>query len=166
QEPLRKIRAFGDRLISKYMDVIGDDGRNYIERIQDGSARMPKLLDDLLPFSRISRPQEPYEPVDFNKVVQEVLNDLEIAIESKQVQVHVGQLPVLHARTGQIRQLFQNLISNAVKFSRDDVQSEIHIDSQVLEKERKPNKLVRIRVRDNGIGFDEKYAEDRKSTRL
>ncbi len=159
QEPLRKIRAFGDRLISKYMDVIGDDGRNYIERMQNASARMQKLIDDLLTFSRISRTQEPYEPVDFNKVVQEVLNDLEIAIESKQVQVHVGQLPVLHARTGQIRQLFQNLISNAVKFSRDDVQSEIHIDSQVLEKERKPNKLVRIRVRDNGIGFDEKYAD-------
>lgn len=159
QEPLRKIRAFGDRLISKYMDVIGEDGRNYIERMQNASARMQKLIDDLLTFSRISRTQEPYEPVDFNKVVQEVLNDLEIAIESKQVQVHVGQLPVLHARTGQIRQLFQNLISNAVKFSRDDVQSEIHIDSQVLEKERKPNKLVRIRVRDNGIGFDEKYAD-------
>lgn len=159
QEPLRKIRAFGDRLISKYMDVIGEDGRNYIERMQNASARMQKLIDDLLTFSRISRTQEPYELVDFNKVVQEVLNDLEIAIESKQVQVHVGQLPVLHARTGQIRQLFQNLISNAVKFSRDDVQSEIHIDSQVLEKERKPNKLVRIRVRDNGIGFDEKYAD-------
>src|SRR3546814_10513193 len=102
------------------MNAIGDDGRNYIERMQNASARMQKLIDDLLTFSRISRTQEPFEPVDFNKVVHEVLNDLEIAIESKNVKVHVGPLPVIAARNGQIRQLFQNLISNAIKFSRED----------------------------------------------
>ncbi|TCS89163.1 PAS domain S-box-containing protein [Anseongella ginsenosidimutans] len=159
QEPLRKIRAFGDRLISKYMEAIGEDGRNYIERMQNASARMQKLIDDLLTFSRISRTQEPFEPVDLNKVVLEVLNDLEIAIESKGVQVHVDPLPVINARTGQIRQLFQNLISNAIKFSRDDLPPEIHINSQVPDPEKKSDKRIKITIRDNGIGFDEKYAE-------
>src|SRR3546814_11780489 len=84
QEPLRKIRAFGDRLISKYMNAIGDDGRNYIERMQNASARMQKLIDDLLTFSRISRTQEPFEPVDFNKVV-----DRKSVVYGKRVSVSV-----------------------------------------------------------------------------
>lgn len=159
QEPLRKIRAFGDRLISKYFEAIGEDGRNYIERMQNASARMQKLIDDLLTFSRISRTQEPFEPVDFSKVVHEVLNDLEIAIESKNVRVHVNPLPVIDARTGQIRQLFQNLISNAIKFSREDVVPEIYITSEFADPGQGSDKRVTITIRDNGIGFDEKYAE-------
>lgn len=159
QEPLRKIRAFGDRLISKYMDVIGDDGRNYIERMQNASARMQKLIDDLLTFSRISRTQEPFEPVDLDKVVREVLSDLEIAIESKQVRVHLAPLPVIQARTGQLRQLFQNLISNAIKFGREDIPPEIRITCELLEGEKKADNRLKIIIRDNGIGFDDKYAE-------
>lgn len=159
QEPLRKIQAFGDRLISKYLDAIGEEGQNYIERMQNASARMQKLIDDLLTFSRISRTQEPFEPVDFNKVVREVLNDLEIAIESKHVDVRVKTLPVIQARTGQIRQLFQNLISNAIKFSRNDVRPEIIIKSERVTEDEKPGSHVKIIIQDNGIGFDEKYAE-------
>ncbi|HYH57318.1 MAG TPA: ATP-binding protein [Anseongella sp.] len=159
QEPLRKIRAFGDRLNSRYYDIIGEEGRNYIERMQNASARMQKLIDDLLTLSRISRTQEPFEPVDFNKVVLEVLNDLEISIENKHVKVEVGELPVIQARAGQIRQLFQNLISNAIKFSRDDIQPEIAIRAEFVNTEKKSGKHARIILRDNGIGFDEKYAE-------
>lgn len=161
QEPLRKIRAFGDRLISRYKEAIGEDGRNYIERMQNASARMQKLIDDLLTFSRISRTLEPFEPVDFNKVIQEVLSDLEIAIEVKQVKIEADTIPVIHARAGQIRQLFQNLISNAIKFSRQDRQPQISIRSELLNVN--PNtgqgKFCKITINDNGIGFDEKYAE-------
>src|SRR3546814_647922 len=159
QEPLRKIRAFGDRLISKYMNAIGDDGRNYIERMQNASARMQKLIDDLLTFSRISRTQEPFEPVDFNKVVHEVLNDLEIAIESKNVKVHVGPLPVIAARNGQIRQLFQNLISNAIKFRRANTPPEIHIHSEVTDTGSKKERRVKITLREDGRGYEEKKEE-------
>src|SRR3546814_4307977 len=119
--------------------------------MQNASARMQKLIDDLLTFSRISRTQEPFEPVDFNKVVHEVLNDLEIAIESKNVKVHVGPLTVIAARNGQIRQLFQNLISNAIKFSRDNTPPEIHMHSEVKDTGSKRESRVKIKTRDNGI---------------
>lgn len=159
QEPLRKIRAFGDRLMRKYGNTFGEDGKNYIDRMQNASARMQKLIDDLLAFSRVSRTQEPFEQVHFNDIIQEVISDLEISIEAKKVKIEVDPIPVLSARPGQIRQLFQNLISNAIKFSRDDVQPEVRITAEVLNDEDSTGRSCKITVKDNGIGFDKKYAK-------
>lgn len=167
QEPLRKIQAFGDRLASKYQNIIDQDGQLYIERMQHASARMQVLIDDLLAFSRLSRNREPYIKTDLNRILQDVLKDLEISIESSGATIHVDKLPVIQVIPRQIQQLFQNLISNAVKFTKPDQKPEVHIFSKQIrgrdaEKGARlipEEKYCNIYIRDNGIGFDEKYLE-------
>lgn len=167
QEPLRKIRAFGDRLSHKFSGELGEDGKDYIERMQNAAGRMQVLIDDLLAYSRLSRSQEEYMPTDLSLVVADVLNDLEITIEQKGARIHCDALPTILAIQGQMRQLFQNLISNALKFQRTGVTPEISIKHEIItgrdikgiNRIYRKNKYVRIYIQDNGIGFEEKYLD-------
>jgi light-regulated signal transduction histidine kinase (bacteriophytochrome) len=139
QEPLRKIQAFGDRLRVKCSDGLGDLGRDYLERMQNAAQRMQVLIQDLLKLSRITSRAQPFERCDLAEIVRAVLSDLEVAIEQSGAEVEVGALPTIDADCVQMRQLFQNLISNGLKFHR-------------------PGEC-RLTVQDNGIGFDDKFAE-------
>lgn len=167
QEPLRKIKAFGDRLSGKYKLQLGEDGQNYIERMQLAAGRMQGLIDDLLAFSRLARRLEPFAKTDLSVVVDEVLADLEISIEQKNAKIIVEHLPLIEAMHGQMRHLFQNLISNALKFSKENVDPLITIKSEIikgkeikeLSKSYKDHKYLKIVVEDNGIGFEEKYLD-------
>jgi len=121
QEPLRKIQAFGDRLVKKHRAALGADGQEYVDRMKDAASRMRKLIDDLLVFSRVTTKAQPFAAVDLNPLVAGVLSDLEWSITQSGGQVDIGLLPTLEADPFQMRQLFQNLIGNALKFHRPGI---------------------------------------------
>ncbi|QFT55991.1 ATP-binding protein [Microbulbifer sp. THAF38] len=160
QEPLRKIRAFGDRLTDRYSEKLGD-GKDYVMRMQSAAKRMSKLIEDLLAFSRTSRRTTPFETVDLNLVVEEVLDDLQIKREETNAEIEVQPLPVVQADPMQMSQLFLNLIGNALKFIKPDNTPIIRVECEKAEISHADITLpgYRITVSDNGIGFDEQYVE-------
>jgi light-regulated signal transduction histidine kinase (bacteriophytochrome) len=153
QEPLRKIQTFGDRLQQKYGPNLDERGLNYLDRMQNAAARMQALIIDLLSFSRVRTHTEPFQQVDLQQVVTHVLQDLEIFVADVKAEIEVAKLPVLEADPSQMRQLFQNLLGNALKFHRQGVAPRIKIHCQTVGPE------CEMMVVDNGIGFDERYAE-------
>ncbi len=165
QEPLRKIQAFGDRLNTKYAAALKDEGRDYLERMQNAASRMHNLINDLLTFSRVTTAAQPFLPTDLGEVVREVLGDLETRIEQTDGRVEMGQLPVMEADPLQMRQLLQNLIPNSLKFHRANEPPIVKIFGRLLEgsetqaESPASNGLFEIIVEDNGIGFDEKYLD-------
>ena len=165
QEPLRKIQAFGGRLATRCGDALSDQGKDYLQRMQNASARMQTLINDLLTFSRVASRADPFIPVDLTRVVKEVLVDLEIRIEQVGAHVNVAALPTIDADPTQMRQLIQNLIGNALKFHRDGVAPEVKLyehsvnGRQHLTKNSPNGESCQIIVEDNGIGFDQQYAE-------
>ncbi len=169
QEPLRKIRAFGDRLVAKYSDNPEFTGKEYIDRMVDGAERMQILITDLLTFSRISRDDSDMEKVDLNAVISSTLDNLQLTIQETNATINVEKLPTLGmANPVQMGQLFQNLISNAIKFRKPDVPPIVTISSTLLKGKKlevdninaPANKLYyKITVSDNGIGFDIKYID-------
>ena len=166
QEPLRKIQAFGDRLKRKCEPDLNDEGRDYLERMLSAAHRMQTLINDLLTFSRVTTKAQPFVSVDLNRLVREVLSDLEVRIEQTGGRVEVSELPTIEADSLQMRQLFQNLIGNALKFRRADEPSLVQIEAQLIKPEASATGLsqaagavCQISVSDNGIGFDEKYLD-------
>lgn len=162
QEPLRKVQAFGDRLNQKYGDILAGQGKEYLDRMQNAAGRMQVLIQSLLEYSRITSKAQEFEPVNLEVIVEEVLSDLEIRMEQVKGQVEVGDLPVINGDPVQMRQLFQNLIGNALKFHREGVAPFISITGRVLPETGEASLPVRyceIRVADNGIGFDQKYVD-------
>lgn len=157
QEPLRKIEAFGDRLMKKYGNALDETGQTYLERMQNASVRMRTLVEELLNYSRISTNGKPVGPVDLGEVVEAVLVDLEVALESSGGRVEYDGLPAITADPTQMRQLFQNLIANAIKFRRPDLAPLVEISAEPVASE--DGDRVRIVLRDNGIGFESQHAE-------
>jgi signal transduction histidine kinase len=152
QEPLRKVRTFTQQLTVTDADRVSEEGRDYLERANAAAERMQRLIEDLLKFSRVATHGRPFEPVDLREVVDGVLEDLELEVERSGAQVHVCERSTIDGDPTQLRQLMQNLISNALKFRREGVVPEVWIDSS-----RGPDS-VQLTVRDNGIGFDPQYA--------
>lgn len=157
QEPLRKIQSFGSRLEVKESQVMSDDGKDYLARILNAAARMQNLINDLLTYSRLTTREQIRNEVDLNQLAREVISDMEVAIEKNNARVSVDPLPIISGEPTQIRQLFQNLIANAIKFRKPDVEPLIHISSRELSIENRP--YIELQFEDNGIGFDQKYAE-------
>lgn len=154
QEPLRKIQAFSDRVGSRYADRLDDQGRDYLGRMSNAAARMQQLIDALLTLSRVSTRPRASEPVELADIVREVVGDLEVRIQSVSGRVEVGPLPRTVGDHVQLRQLFQNLIGNALKFHREGEPPVVHVDAT-----RAADGATEIRVRDEGIGFDPTDAE-------
>jgi signal transduction histidine kinase len=165
QEPLRKVTTFSDRLSEKYRDVLTGDGQMYLKRMITASENMRNLINDLLEFSRISKNAQPFSPVSLDEVLRQAKAELELRIEETSTQIIATPLPVIDAIETQMKQLFVNIIGNAIKFQKADVPPVINIRSSVLDdKEKlhygKPKKSVyyKIEVSDNGIGFEHEYA--------
>jgi light-regulated signal transduction histidine kinase (bacteriophytochrome) len=158
QEPLRKIQAFSDRLQRRYSNSLDERGIDYLVRLRDAASRMQNLIVDLLAFSRITTKAEPLYLVDLNKVVTYVLLDLEVRRLETNAEIHLDILPTLPADETQMRQLFQNLLSNALKFTIPGQHPIIHIGCETISDNGVPQKYI-ITVADNGIGFEEKYLD-------
>ncbi|MBC8153562.1 MAG: PAS domain-containing sensor histidine kinase [Bacteroidetes bacterium] len=168
QEPLRKIQAFGDIIQSQYAPIIGDQGADMIQRMQSAAARMQMLIKDVLAYSRVATKRENVGPVDLNEVIEEVLENLETAITDKNATVTIGPMPTVVGDAPQLRQLLQNLLSNALKFSRPGVTPHIRmksltvrgLDTGIAILPLDAGRLFYlIELQDNGIGFAPQHAE-------
>lgn len=168
QEPLRKIVGFGDIVQAQYADQLGENGADLIRRMQSAAARMQVLIKDVLTYSRLATKRETTEPVDLNLLVEGVLSDLERALDEKKATVYVDPLPTLHGDASQLRQLFQNLIANALKFTKAEGTPVVRItarqvvgrDTDGLAPVVDASRLYHlIEVSDNGIGFDPQHAD-------
>jgi signal transduction histidine kinase len=152
QEPLRKVQTFAAQLNAKESENLSEQGRDFLRRMSDAAGRMRSLIDDLLMFSRVSTQGHPFTAVNLGHVISQVLVDLEVSIAESGAAVTVGLMPTVEADPLQMRQLFQNLLGNALKFRRPDVIPELRVEAKVVDH------IAEITVRDNGIGFDAQYA--------
>lgn len=180
QEPLRKIMTFASLLEKERGQERNEQEKMYMEKIVQSSVRMQRLIDDILAFASLRINSDTFEPTDLNTVLKQVLSDLEISIEQTGATIHSDSLPTLDAIPSQMGQLFQNLISNAIKFRRDDVPPAITISSRIVTTEEVKNhdwkdertlalwgttynwsreRFAKLQFADNGIGFDDVYAE-------
>jgi two-component system CheB/CheR fusion protein len=157
QEPLRKIQIFSKFLRDKDFDVLSANARQNLDKIISSAQRMKVLILDILNYSRLSATNTHYEPTDLNQMLKDILDDFEIKIGEKKATITIEPLPLVEVNPGQMRQVFQNLISNALKFSREDEAPRISIMSGEIT-DNGPTPSCRIIIRDNGIGFEEKYA--------
>ncbi len=152
QEPLRKIVSFGEKLSAGYQPVLDDRGLNYLDRMVDAAGRLKNLVRDLIELSRVSRNVQTMGSIDLNQVLGEVLLDLEFTIEETSAVIEKNPLSTIEGNRAQLHQLFQNLLSNALKFHKKQSPPQISISHKKLREGQ-----VEIEMRDQGIGFDEKY---------
>jgi light-regulated signal transduction histidine kinase (bacteriophytochrome) len=147
REPLRVVSGFAELLARRYGDDLGDEGKRFVEAIGGGVARMDEMISDLLAYARAGRVDQPLESVDANEVVSDVLAGLDRAIEDVGAEVEVEPLPMVNGNPAALRQLFQNLIANAIKFV-DDGPPRVRIWAAEVPEG------WRFTIRDNGIGID------------
>lgn len=161
QEPLRKIQTYTARLYEIEGGKFSEKGKELFERIYRSSDRMKNLIQDILTYSRTNRSQDTFEPIDLNSLLDEVIGELEVKIHEKNARIENRGLPCINAIRFQLHQMFLNLLSNALKFSKDGEIPHIIISSELVEAEAVPMKLDtacrryhHISVADNGIGFE------------
>lgn len=164
QEPIRKIRIFSNRIAEKYYHEIGEEGKVYIEKMQLACSRMQNLIGDILAFSKISVTKDSLELSDMNRLIEEVLGEMELPIQEKKARITIASLPSVYVNPVLIKSLFQNLLSNSLKYSKEGVDPEISITCGVdpgnsLNGHSEVIRYLRIYVKDNGIGFEQQYAE-------
>jgi len=159
QEPLRKIMVFSDKILSM-KDTDKEAMDKYLKKMISASERMQSLINDLLQFSRETVSSNDFVNTDLTKVVNEAIVELEVEIEKTGAKISIDPLPIIKAVPGLIRQLFYNLINNALKFRKHDVAPIINISSEKILNHKEGINYHRISVSDNGIGFDPQYAED------
>ncbi|MEK6304124.1 MAG: PAS domain S-box protein [Acidobacteriota bacterium] len=168
QEPLRKIQTFADDLAENSASTLSDENRGTLKRIQNAAGRMQRLINDLLLLSRISSGAQPFVQVDLNNVAREVLSDLEVRINETGGRVDLGEIPTIEAEPLQMRQLFQNLVGNALKFNSTGRTPIVSVHGELIggkeglagsSSEAQAQQLCQITFEDNGIGFDEKYVD-------
>jgi signal transduction histidine kinase len=161
QEPLRKIRIFSSKLNRKYKGVDQDDSEMVL-RIDKAAERMQNLVNSILALTKISAGNAVFQKFDLNPLLEEIRIDMEEEMEEKKVTLILEQIPPLFVNPGLMRQLFQNLIDNAIKYRKNDLNSVIKIYAEVDFSEIKitVNANCSIFVEDNGIGFDQKYSDE------
>ncbi len=167
QEPLRKIKTFSDMLLEKYIEQLPKDGKVLVDRIFNSANRMSTLIKDVLNFSRIENGLDMFTKTNLDEILDNVLTDLNLLLIEKKAVVNREPLPVIEAIPFQMNQLFLNLIGNSLKFAKSDVPMVIGVSTRKLAPNevvkfsslRHATEYIEIMVNDNGIGFDQQYAE-------
>lgn len=162
QEPLRKIQTFVSVISEKELENLSEKGKEYFKRIQNSAERMQALINDLLAYSRTSVDERKFEITNFKKVVEQVIDDLKEELEEKKAKIEIKEMCESNIIPFQFRQLLYNIFSNALKFSRADVNPVIAINCEIVDRETSfghTEKHCHIKISDNGIGFDQKYGE-------
>lgn len=154
QEPLRKILSFGERLGTSAGPMLEGDARHYLERMLDAATRMRTLITDVLAYSQIATSGAPFAPTDLGAIARDVVSDLELLIADTGARIEVGTLPVIDADAMQMRQLFRNLLGNALKFRRKDSAPVVQLRASATA-----DGFCTIAVSDNGIGFKQEHGE-------
>ena len=157
QEPLRKIRFFGDSLVNRLQGRLGEEEQDFFERMLNAGKRLQVMIDDLLTLSRVNTRAQPFEEVDLNLRVEEALSDLEGAIQRTKAQVTADPLPSIEGDPTQIRMLLENLIANAIKFHKPDQPPVVRVWGNLVPAKGRKGPWLELSVEDNGIGFDMKY---------
>lgn len=163
QEPLRKIQAFANRIQNIYQDRLDEKGIDYLQRLNNAASRMSLLITDLLEFSRIKTRGKDFVSVNLKAIIDGIIDDMEISIAESNATFEVGELPTLQADENQIHRLFLNIISNAVKFRQPEQAPHIAISWSIEKHSALASSTDidwhTIRIRDNGIGFSQEYAD-------
>jgi PAS domain S-box-containing protein len=165
QEPLRKIMIFSN-LMQERQQELSEESQKYLQKIIDSSSRMKTLIIDILNYSRLSANDAPVECIDLAEMLKELMEDFELIIQEKKAKITVDVLPCIDVNRGQMRQVFQNIISNALKFSKPGKGPVIKVTGRYVaeksfdSKEQKDGPFCMICIRDNGIGFEEKYVSN------
>lgn len=153
KEPLRKIISFGERILEGATEL-SPENEAYLKKVEHAAFRMKFLIEDILKYSGLQKMANDYHAVDLTTIINQILNDLNPRIIENRVTVNVGNLPTLEAVPHQMHQLFQNLISNSLKYHKKSIPPKIDLSSS-----RDDNGIWNIKISDNGIGFDNKYAD-------
>ena len=153
QEPLRKIKFFGERLQEHFNETLDEREIDFLDRMLNASTRMQTMINDLLTYSRVTTKAQPFEVVDLNTLAREVVSDLEVRILRSEGQVNIGELPRLEGDPMQMRQLLQNLIGNALKFHQAGQPPRVKVSGKA------EGEFLTLYVQDNGIGFEDHYLE-------
>lgn len=168
KEPIRKIHIFCDRIKENLQQDFTNEQQHYFNRLQEAAKRMNTLIDDILNYSQAHSKERVFVPVDLNEIIAQVRQDLDFEIEEKKAVIESENLPTLPGHPRQLQQVFQNLISNAVKYSHPTRELHITVSSrkiygreeEIINTKQDKNKLFhRIEVADNGVGFDQQDAE-------
>lgn len=167
-EPLRKITVFSHRLQDDENSHLSPEGKEYISRLQNSTQRMQTLITDLLTYSRVSRGGKGFSELDMNEVLQQTLNDLSVSIENAGAEIKAEKLPSIKAQPLHMSQLFQNLISNSLKFRQADLPLRIEVKGSIVKgsaafagsRYLKQNaEYLQLEISDNGIGFEETHLD-------
>jgi len=158
KEPIRKIRTFNNRILDEYGDELPPRVKTYAEKVGTSADRMVSMIDGVLRYSKLGNKEELMEIVNLNEILEQVTNDLEVLIQQKDAVIMKAELPTLSGSPTLLYQLFYNLILNALKFSKPDEPSRIDIVSEPVNGEDNPS--MQITLNDNGIGFEQEFAQD------
>jgi two-component system, chemotaxis family, CheB/CheR fusion protein len=165
QEPLRKIHLYANLINDRHSAQL-DGAAGYLQKILQSSARMKSIINNIMSYSKLSAENVTFEPTNLNEMINEILEDLEIAITEKKAVVHVGEFPMVETIAGQIRQVFQNIIGNALKFSKPNETPTVSITGVSVDrlsfdaKSDPKGNYICINIQDNGIGFDDRFAQN------
>jgi signal transduction histidine kinase len=162
QEPLRKIQMYCGLLKTRYANTIDAEAVQYVDRMQNSSNRLQNLIKDVLTYSRLTDSDQFFKRTNLNDIINEIVVDLEVRIKESNAKISVAELPELHVNPGQMFQLFQNIISNALKFTPKDTHPQIDISytiNNIGEHAINGQQYCHISIQDNGIGFDEVYLD-------
>jgi len=166
KEPLRKILTYSNQMELEVYDKLSDNNKTHLNRIRHSAQRMQNLLNDLLLYSHVSVSEKSFEEVDLNKIVNDVIDNLHEEIIETSTQINADNLPVIKGMPFQIKQLFENLISNSIKYKQDHLPPKIIIGGCVVHEKdvdeihyRDSDLYYKLFIRDNGVGFEQAYAE-------
>lgn len=164
QEPLRKIKIFSERIITKYKDSMDAEGQTYMDKMQAACTRMQNLINDILAFSKLSVSKDLLVFTDMNELLDEVVAEMDMQLHEKNGKVIIDKLPKLHVHPRLIKPMFQNIISNSLKYSKKGIDPVIRISAKLdkgigSDDKLSINRYCRIMIEDNGIGFEQQYAD-------